>query len=884
MKRFCLYLALITAFTMLLTFNAFALNNVWVEFSGDPAGNIVYIGETNIVEYWLANDANLSGAISLGFEFSWVPSLTVTFDIPYGAYPAPAAPNFFLAEHGDAIGVWNLGGLQVSPLTLLGTSPETVLIGGAALAAVGLPADAAGRMCYSMSMQVAGAVDELGGLCVDNVFVPPGGGWIYNNGTGGYPPDFFGATNTSTGTPDAPAVCFDVVIRPCVPPVFTSTPAAVVANNHCLDYDFQFAATEGGNNPPADPVVFGGDAAANGAFHVAAPLACGSDQYNVTATNACMSVANFGFQIDWTNNAPAVTCPADGIIAKGNPWFGSASVVDADPCDGGTYGIAVVGPAPVGGFVIDGVGNITFNTDDLDGGNTYTFEVTFTDDCGDADACQFDVEVLATEPFLIHIEKTHNTLQGHYEYVSITKELGSELMGGFDFLIGYDASALSFASAKLGALLDPAGCGWEYFTYRYGAFGNCGGPCPSGKLRVVAIADQNNGPNHPACYGGNGELVELKFYVTNDRTFECMYVPVFFCWLDCGDNGISSTSGDTLFISKEVYDFEWDGNLANDNYKITGIDCGNGSAFKRGGACPECDVSDKTEPVRFVYFWNGGVDIVCADSIDDPGDLNLNGIKNEIADAVLYTNYFLFGISVFDIALEAQIAASEINNDGVPLTVGDLVYLIRIITGDALPYAKLAPFAGGVNVNITNGIVSTDASAEIGGVYAVFAVNGSYDVVNNTDMELLSNEAEGQLKVLVYSGTENLSNRIAAGNNDLFTVAGNVELVDIQVADYNGNMLDTRVNKVSLPENFELLQNTPNPFNPTTKITLELPVVSSWTIDIYNVAGQLVESFNGNDIGTVTVDWNASSVASGIYFYKAQAGDFTATKKMVLMK
>jgi hypothetical protein len=46
-------------------------------------------------------------------------------------------------------------------------------------------------------------------------------------------------------------------------------------------------------------------------------------------------------------------------------------------------------------------------------------------------------------------------------------------------------------------------------------------------------------------------------------------------------------------------------------------------------------------PFRCIEFWFGGIDIICADSIDDRGDMNLNGLANEIADAVLYTNYFL---------------------------------------------------------------------------------------------------------------------------------------------------------------------------------------------------------------------------------------------------
>jgi hypothetical protein len=344
-------------------------------------------------------------------------------------------------------------------------------------------------------------------------------------------------------------------------------------------------------------------------------------------------------------------------------------------------------------------------------------------------------------------------------------------------------------------------------------------------------------------------------------------------------------TGDTLFISDQVYTFENTDPINNPNdFNITDLTC---YPFSMGGACSDCDVSYKYTPVRFILFVDGGVDIVCKDSIDARGDLNLNGLKNEIADAVLYTNYFLYGSSALDTNptyRAAQIAASDVNNDGNTLTVGDLVYLLRVIVGDALPYPKLAPFASTADVTMANGTLSTDAAVNIGAVYATFNVHGAYDVVSNTDMDVLSAENDGQLKVLVYSGTTDMSKSIEAGTSDLFTVNGNVDLVDVQVADYNGNMLNTHINKSVLPTSFALHQNVPNPFNPTTKIGLDLPTASNWSIDIYNVAGQKVTSFSGNNVGTVSVEWDASNVASGIYFYKATVGDWTQTKKMVLMK
>ena len=94
---------------------------------------------------------------------------------------------------------------------------------------------------------------------------------------------------------------------------------------------------------------------------------------------------------------------------------------------------------------------------------------------------------------------------------------------------------------------------------------------------------------------------------------------------------------------------------------------------------------------------------------------------------------------------------------------------------------------------------------------------------------------------------------------------------------------------VESPNEFCLGNNYPNPFNPATSISFNLPNPASWTLKIYNVAGQLVRTFEGYSSGQVSVIWNGkdnsgNEVASGIYFYKLNAGNLTATKKMVLTK
>ena len=93
-----------------------------------------------------------------------------------------------------------------------------------------------------------------------------------------------------------------------------------------------------------------------------------------------------------------------------------------------------------------------------------------------------------------------------------------------------------------------------------------------------------------------------------------------------------------------------------------------------------------------------------------------------------------------------------------------------------------------------------------------------------------------------------------------------------------------------LPETFVLEQNVPNPFNPATTIRMRLPTASEWTVSVYNIGGQLIREFSGYDeAGIVKVTWDGcdgggKKAASGIYIYKATAGDVTATRKMILMK
>jgi hypothetical protein len=89
-----------------------------------------------------------------------------------------------------------------------------------------------------------------------------------------------------------------------------------------------------------------------------------------------------------------------------------------------------------------------------------------------------------------------------------------------------------------------------------------------------------------------------------------------------------------------------------------------------------------------------------------------------------------------------------------------------------------------------------------------------------------------------------------------------------------------------IPNHFALDQNYPNPFNPATTFSFSLPVKSLVTLKVFDALGREVATLASEEMsaGSHTMRWNASSVPSGIYFYRLHAGAFTETKKAVVLK
>ncbi|MGB5530662.1 MAG: T9SS type A sorting domain-containing protein [Ignavibacteriaceae bacterium] len=95
------------------------------------------------------------------------------------------------------------------------------------------------------------------------------------------------------------------------------------------------------------------------------------------------------------------------------------------------------------------------------------------------------------------------------------------------------------------------------------------------------------------------------------------------------------------------------------------------------------------------------------------------------------------------------------------------------------------------------------------------------------------------------------------------------------------------VEKVTIqPTEFLLLNNYPNPFNPSTKIKYSIPQTSNLVIKVFDILGNEIETLVNEEkpAGTYELTWNAVNLPSGVYFYQLKAGSFINTKKMVLIR
>ena len=121
-------------------------------------------------------------------------------------------------------------------------------------------------------------------------------------------------------------------------------------------------------------------------------------------------------------------------------------------------------------------------------------------------------------------------------------------------------------------------------------------------------------------------------------------------------------------------------------------------------------------------------------------------------------------------------------------------------------------------------------------------------------------------------------------NGDIVTSASSIGGVwKLRLKDINASVLNPGLN---IPLSCILNQNYPNPFNPTTMINYQLAVNTRVTLKVYDILGREVKTLvnERQTAGAHSVTFDASTLSSGVYFYRMQAGSYVNTKKLMVIK
>lgn len=213
-----------------------------------------------------------------------------------------------------------------------------------------------------------------------------------------------------------------------------------------------------------------------------------------------------------------------------------------------------------------------------------------------------------------------------------------------------------------------------------------------------------------------------------------------------------------------------------------------------------------------------------------------------------------------EVAVGQTIASG--NNTIVPIYISGAVQDLRaaslVLSGQ---FGKFISAEKGELLNSYSTPVLVMSRADENNVYVDLSLVGA-------DVNGLNQE--GQLVLLTFEGKANVRLTTA----DLRNTANSTMLV---------KLVD---NTKGIPTEFGLSQNYPNPFNPATVISYQVPAQAAVLIDVFNSIGEKVTTLVNEvkEPGYYEVTWNAESMTSGVYFLRINAGDFSAVKKMMLMK
>lgn len=487
------------------------------------------------------------------------------------------------------------------------------------------------------------------------------------------------------------------------------------------------------------------------------------------------------------------------------------------------------------------------------------------------DTVDFNIQfmIIYYYPNQIKIEQLTDAVQGKPVDVGIDIGFFQAQFVKFNLSVAYEKEVLNlFKVIPSDELMNQ--CNWEYFTYKI----ILDNPDPDiGVVKITMIGSLTSNYSEIACNMPyySSSLVTLKFLITNDIKYDCYSSPVKFYW-DNGDDNTFYIDNETYRItSAHIFDEEpiEDPIFENDKHNpLTGY------PTYYGAQDIDCCENPEQPTFRDLQLFNDYVDFVCVDSFINKCDLNLNSIPFEVSDLLLYINFFVYGLSVFDINVEGQIAYSDVNSDGLVLSIPDLQLLMNIVLVRNFPYPK--PSIAKTNLVNHSGTLSIPEPMAAAFIKTKGDISPTL-LADNMQMQYHFDKSANETRILIYNMTE--SNQTFVGD---FLDIGDAEINYIEMTTYDAQKVEVTIQ----PTTFTVSQNYPNPFNPTTTISFTLPHPGEVSLSVYNINGQLLETKTKSyeSAGDYNIEWDGTNYSSGIYFYKLAFDNFEQTKKMILIK
>ena len=241
------------------------------------------------------------------------------------------------------------------------------------------------------------------------------------------------------------------------------------------------------------------------------------------------------------------------------------------------------------------------------------------------------------------------------------------------------------------------------------------------------------------------------------------------------------------------------------------------------------------------------------------GDMNADGGLN-VLDVVALVNQVLSGGS--------DDCTGDMNADG-GLNVLDVVALVNIVLGGGR-----ADEATSASFEVIGNEVIMTANGFVGAVQMTLS-HGKEFQIDLTDNALVADyNTQGNTTTLIV---------VAPDGSSLFTTNGDFTIESVLAAANADSYMDT---KVIVPNDFAISAAYPNPFNPTTQMTLALHTQADVSVKVFNMAGQLVDVIAEGqmDRGSYSLTWDGTNVSSGVYFVKTEVGSVVQNQKIMLIK